>query len=146
MSEPSYLYFSCFSYSSCNSCFPFQECSFFWFPHDWLLPAIQISNIATSGRCIPKRPHPYHLCTYVSVYILVICLWIRLLSNHYNEALLKRAFLPFFFYCYTLTYKLCPAHIKFFITANSLNKRMKGKRTERNKESTEIAVLKLLVD
>ena len=35
-----------------------------------------------------------------------------------------------------LAYKLCPAHIKFFIIANSLNKRMKGKRKESNKEST----------
>lgn len=47
-----------FSLSYCNSCFPFQECSFFWFPHDWLLPAIEISNIATSGGCIPNHPHP----------------------------------------------------------------------------------------
>ena len=41
---------------------------------------------------------------------------------------------------------MCPAHIKFFIIANSLNKRMKGKRKESNKESIEIAVLELSID
>ena len=63
----------------------------------------------------------------------------------YTEALFQNDFF-FFFTTILLAYKLCPAHIKFFIIANSLNKRMKGKRKESNKESIEIAVLELSID